>query len=190
MNNTIMIVIGILVVIYGWYIILTRRKNQVLESLSGIDVQLTKRYDLVPNILKIAQKFMEHEKSLITEVTALRAKIPVNYQHDSKEAVAQYFATSSEMATKMSNLLMQMENYPNLKSDQTMLQAQQTYNEVEEHISAARRFYNSSVTELNNAMIFPGNLIAKLTNIDSLPFYHANATQTQSIDADQVLGAR
>ena len=72
-----------------------------MESLSGIDVQLTKRYDLIPNILKIAKKFMEHEKSLITEVTSLRANLHNNYQHDNKESIAEYFKMSNEIAGKM-----------------------------------------------------------------------------------------
>jgi LemA protein len=140
------------------------------------------------NILKIAKSFMEHEKSLITEVTALRAKIPSNYQHDNKEAIAQYFKASNEMASKMANLMMQIENYPNLKSDQTMLQAQMTYNEVEENISAARRFYNAAVTELRNVIqIFPGNLIAKLASAELLPFYHADEAQIQVVDASTIL---
>lgn len=188
MNTAIFLSVLLLAIVYVWYISIVKKKNQVYESLSGIDVQLTKRYDLIPNILKIAQSFMDHEKSLITEVTALRAKIPSNYNHDSKEEVNQYFKTSNEMATKMANLLMQVENYPNLKSDQTMLQAQLTYNEVEEHLSAARRFYNSSVTELNNSIqIFPGNIIAKLARAELMPFYNASEVQKESIDANKFL---
>ena len=188
MNTAIFISVLILVIIYIWYISIVKKKNQVLESLSGIDVQLTKRYDLIPNILKIAQSFMDHERDLITEVTALRAKIPNYYNHDSKEELSEYFKTSNEMAMKMANLLMQVENYPNLKSDQTMLQAQLTYNEVEEHLSAARRFYNSAVTELNNSIqIFPGNIIAKLASAQVMPFYNANEIQKESIDANKFL---
>ena len=62
------IIVAILAGIYLWYTSIIKRHNQVMEALSGIDVQLTKRYELIPNILKIAKKFMEHEKNLITEV--------------------------------------------------------------------------------------------------------------------------
>ena len=178
MSINVFIIIVLLVIIYIWYMNIIRKKNQVMEALSGIDVQLTKRHDLIPNILAIAKSFMEHEKNLITEVTELRTKIQGNYQHNNKEEVAEYFKVTNEIASKMSNLLMQVENYPNLKSDQTMLQAQITYNEVEEHISAARRFYNSAISELNNSIqIFPGNLIAKLANAQVMPFYQANEEQ-------------
>jgi LemA protein len=125
---------------------------------------------------------------LITEVIALREKIPTNYKHDSKEAVADYFKRSNEVSDKMSNLLLKAENYPDLKSDQTMLQAQVTYNEVEGHVSAARRFYNASVTDLNNSIqIFPGNLIAKLARTESMPFYIAKEGHKETIDANQML---
>jgi len=187
MNSSSIIAIILIIIIYVWYIVIIKRKNQVLESLSDIDVQLTKRHDLIPNILEIAKKFMDHEKSLITEVTALRSNLKTNYQHDNKEEVEKYFDFSNELAAKMSSLLLQVENYPNLKSDQTMLQAQVTYNEVEEHISAARRFYNASVTELNSIIqIFPGNLIAKLAKAEIMPFYKSNETR-QPIDAGQIL---
>ncbi len=182
------IIVAILAVTYLWYMSIIKRHNQVMEALSSIDVQLTKRYELIPNILKIAKKFMEHEKSLITEVTALRSKIPYNYQHDNKEAVSEYFKISNEMENKMASLLMQVENYPNLKSNETMLQAQLTYNEVEEHISAARRFYNAAVTELNNSVqIFPGNLIVNFTKVQVMPFYQANEMQKQFVDASNIL---
>lgn len=187
MNNMIIIAI-LLILIYFWYIIIIKRKNQVMESLSGIDVQLTKRYDLIPNILEIAKSFMKHETDLIKEVTALRAKIPENYSHNSKESISDHFKMHNEIHSKMDNLLLQVENYPDLKSNETMLQAQITYNEVEENISAARRFYNASVTELNNSIqIFPGNLIAKLANAEIMPFYQANEKQHQAIDASQIL---
>lgn len=178
MNSTIIMTSLLFILIYIWYISIIKKKNQVMEALSDIDVQLIKRYDLIPNILKIAKSFMEHEKNLITEVTALRAQIPISYSHENKEDVANFFAMQNKMREKMDNLLLQMENYPNLKSDQTMLQAQLTYNEVEEHISAARRFYNSTVTELNNSIqIFPGNLIAKLARASVMPFYQIDNDQ-------------
>ena len=165
-----------------------KRKNQYMEALSGVDVQLTKRHDLIPNVLKIAKKFMEHEKSLITEVTALRSKTPHNYQHNDTKEVSEYFKMSNEMASKMADLFIQVENYPDLKSNESMLQAQLTYNEVEGHISAARRFYNASTTELNNSIqIFPGNIIAKLTNAKVMPFYQADKAHKKVIDANTIL---
>ena len=188
MNSLMIILIILLILIYFWYVVIVRKKNQVMESLSGIDVQLTKRYNLIPNILKIAKNFMKHETDLITEITALREKLPKDYQHDNKEAVSDHFKMHDKIHKKMNNILLQVENYPELKSEQAMLQAQTTYNEVEEHISAARRFYNAATTELNNSIqIFPGNIIAKLANAQVMPFYQANEEQTKTIDAAEIL---
>ncbi len=84
--------------------------------------------------------------------------------------------------------MVNVEAYPELKSDNTMLQAMQTYNEVEAHISAARRFYNAAVSELNNAVeIFPGSIIASMANIRIMPFYEADEASKASIDAADFL---
>ncbi len=188
MDYRLVILLVVLIFTYIWYVLLIKRRNQVLECLSGIDVQIAKRHDLIPNILNIAKKFMEHESTLMTEVTALRAKISKDYLHNNKESVAEYFEANNKLAAKMANLFMQVENYPNLKSDQAMLQAQITYNEVEEHISAARRFYNSSVTQLNNSIqIFPGNLIAKIAKVELMPFFHVLDEQKKTLDANKIL---
>ena len=150
------ITIGLLVALYSFYSNVIQTSNSVREALSSIDVQLKKRHDLIPNILTIAKKFMEHEKGLMEEITKLRT--------DAQNAIAgtkEKFQLEGELNAKLGQLMVQVENYPQLKSDATMVQAMQTYNEVEEHIAAARRFYNSALTQVRNAtMIFPGSLFA------------------------------
>ena len=81
--------------------------------------------------------------------------------------------------------MVSVENYPQLKSDQTMMTAMQTYNEVEEHIAAARRFYNSAVLELNNAVeIFPSSVVALIINIKKMPFFEIeNPNERERVDA-------
>ena len=132
-----LVVISVLVLVFGGmlyscYVNVVKSKNQVLEALSGIDVQLRKRYDLIPNILTIAQKFMEHEKEIFSKITELRTQA-ANAKIGSKEK----FQAENALDTQMKALMVNVENYPALKSDATMVQAMQTYNEVEEHISAA-----------------------------------------------------
>ena len=145
--------------IYGIYAGLIKKKNKAQEAFASIDVQLKKRYDLIPNILAIAQKYMEHERSLMEEVTKLRVQaldIQTDYANIDRK-----IALDTQIAQKMEQLMVSVENYPQIKADQTMIQAMQTYNEVEEHISAARRFYNSAANELKNAVeIFPSSLFA------------------------------
>lgn len=178
-----MILTGILVLLivlaYFFYVSLIGKKNKAKEAFSGIDVQLKKRYDLIPNVLFIANKFMEHERGLLEDITKLRAqaaKLPADLNN-----AEQKLNLDNMISGKMGQLLVSVENYPQLKSDQTMMTAMQTYNEQEEHIAAARRFYNSAVLELNNAVeIFPGSLIASMLNIRQLPFFEVTNEQERA----------
>lgn len=190
MNVNFLIIIPIVLVLIAWfyilYISLIKKRNKVMEAFSSIDVQLKKRYDLLPNILTIAQKFMEHEKFLIEEVTAMRTQ----YQkmQDVPENVNDKIKLNNALSNKLNNVFVAFENYPQLKSDQTMITAIQTYNEVEEHISAARRFYNSAVNELNNAVdIFPSSLIASVLGIRSFEFFITEEKEKAPINASDYL---
>lgn len=179
----IIISIVILVVFYGIYVSLIKKRNKVQESMSGIDVQLKKRYDLIPNMLHMASKFMEHEKSLMTELTELRTR-----------AMQNTFVGSPKEKMELENMLQQklqefkvsLENYPDLKSNQTMITAMESMNEVEEHIAAARRFYNANVNELKNAVdIFPSSLVAGMLgiNYDKTPFFEIAEVERKPIDS-------
>ncbi len=176
-------VVGVIVIgFYALYVGLIKKKNRLKESASGIDVQLKKRYDLIPNLLTMAAKYMEHEKALMEEITKLRS-----------DAMAVNFAVEPSKKIKLENLLnhkmndfrLSAENYPDMKSNQTMLTAMESMNEVEEHIAAARRFYNSNVTELKNAIeIFPSSLVAKIIGIkDDMPFFTAEEAAKKEINA-------
>lgn len=185
MNTFLIIVLVLAALAYGLYVRLIQIRNKVKESASDIDVQLKKRYDLIPNILKMAAKFMDHEKSLMTELTELRTK-----------AMATTFTGSPKEKIELENLLNQklsefkvsLENYPDLKSNQTMITAMQSMNEVEEHISAARRFYNSNVTALKNAVeIFPSSIIAQILDITYAenPFFEIAEIERKPINTDE-----
>ncbi len=180
----IIIAVVVLVIIYAIYYSLIQKKNKVKEAFSSIDVQLKKRYDLIPNVLFIANKFMEHERGLLEDITKLRAqasKLPADLGN-----AEQKIKLDGAIAGKMGQLMVAVENYPQLKSDQTMLQAMQTYNEQEEHIAAARRFYNSAVLDLNNAVeIFPSSMVAVMLNIKQMPFFEAAEQERQAVDASK-----
>lgn len=178
------ILTGALVITYIIYMGLIAKRNQVREALSGIDVHLKQRLDLLPNILTIAKKFMEHEKSLLTEITELRTKVLQSFNSKDSDAIKNHLQSSGALDSKLNQLLVAVENYPQLKSDQTMVQAMQTYNEMESRIAAARRFYNSAVTALNNSVqIFPINILAKICGIAEMPFYEAPANAKEDINA-------
>jgi len=171
---------------YGVYVRIIKNRNKVKEAMSGIDVQLNKRYSLIPNILTIANRFMEHEKELFESITALRTRAASIKPTDS--SIGEKFELDNQISSKMAQLFVSVENYPQLKSDQTMMQAMQTYSEVEEHIAAARRFYNSAVNELNNLTeIFPSSLIASMIGISSYPFFEASEAAKQEINAADYL---
>lgn len=188
MNCIILIIVALVVLLllliplYTMYVSLIQKRNKVKESMGGIDVQLKKRYDLIPNILVIANKFMEHERGLITEITALRSQ--ASGLRADRDTISKKLDLDNQIASKMGQLMVNVENYPQLKSDQTMIQAMRTYSEVEEHIAAARRFYNSAVNDLNNAVeIFPSSIIASALNIQQYPFFEAEEAARKAVNA-------
>jgi len=179
----------LLIIVFGGYQIyvsVIQKKNKVLEAFSSIDVQLKKRYDLIPNILTIANKFMEHEKSLFEEVTKLRNQA-MNLPNDMKN-LGNKLQLDSQIKGLMGQIMVAVENYPELKSDQAMNTAMLTYNEVEEHIAASRRFYNSAVLELNNAVeIFPSSIFASMLGITRQEFFQAEENSKASVNASDYL---
>jgi len=179
------ILIGILLLVfYFLYVSLIKKKNKVKESISGIDVQLKKRYDLIPNLLNMAQKFMEHEKELMTDIVRLRTEaMKKSFNGNPKEIME----LNNMIDAKLKDFWLSVENYPDLKSNQTMVQAMQSFNEIEEHIAAARRFYNASVNDLKNAVeIFPSNIIASIIGIKAnMPFFEAETEAKNRIDATE-----
>ena len=180
--------VGLVILLYVWYARIVRNKNQVYEALAGIDVQLKNRSNLIPNILSIAKKFMEHERELISSVTKLRTQSTADYDSSDAQAVKEHMELASALTSEMGKLMISVEAYPELKSDQTMQQAQLSYNEVETKIAAARRFYNSAVSQLNNSIeIFPGNIVARYANVSSMPFYEADEGSKAPVDAASIL---
>ena len=172
----------VLTVPYRLYVSLVQKKNKVKEAIAGIDVQFKKRYDLIPNILTLAKKFMEHERSLIEDITNLRIQASSLRNDD----ISGKINLDNNIRSKMEQLQLNVENYPQLKSDATMVQAMQTYAEVEEHIAAARRFYNSAVNELNNAVeIFPSSFIAMSMGIRQYPYFEAMEAEKRVINASE-----
>lgn len=190
-TGTIVIIIAFIIILllYFLYARIIKNKNKAYEALAGIDVQLKNRSNLIPNILQIAKKFMEHEKELISNVTELRTKTDKDYDSNDAAAVKEHMQSASALGTQMGQLMISVEAYPDLKSDQTMQQAQLSYNEVETKIAAARRFYNSAVGQLNNSIeIFPGSIIARYANASVMPFYEVDEASKVPVDASSILG--
>ena len=182
------VILLFLILLYFLYARIIRNKNNVFEALAGIDVQLKNRSNLIPNVLTIAKKFMNHEKDLIENVTKLRTKENQPYDKSDPTAIKDHISAAATLGSELGKVMISVEAYPELKSNETMIQAQLTYNEVEAKIAAARRFYNSAVSQLNNSIeIFPGSILSKYANAQIMPFYEADEASKQPISADKFL---
>ena len=169
---------GVLLAFYLVYVSLIKKKNNLKEAAAGIDVQLKKRYDLIPNLLKSAAKFMEHERDVFIKVTELREKAM------NAENFTDKFKADNMLSEAMHQFKLTAENYPELKSDATMIAAMQGMSDVEEHIAASRRFYNSAVKDYKNALeIFPSSLVAAMMGLkDEYPFFEAEEEAKAAIN--------
>jgi len=174
---------------YIWYASLIVRRNRVREALGSIDTYLRQRHDLVPNVLRIAQRFLEHERNLMTELTEARTAAQRDYNPKDPQQVAQHLDAEKRLQIGLGRLFAVAENYPELRSAELMREAQETYTEAEAHIAAARRFYNTAVGDLNNAVeIFPGSLIAGIAGVRQMPFFELDEPAArQPVNADEYL---
>jgi LemA protein len=179
-----------LALLYLLYATIVRRRNRVAESLAGIDVQLQQRHDLIPNVLRIARRFMEHESQLLNDITALRAKAQQQLGERDFARIPEKLEAEAQLGQQMGRLLMLAENYPQLRSDGPMIEAQRSYSEVETNIAAARRAYNAAVMDLRNAVeIFPGQLLKGVAGVKTVPpAFEALDAARAPVDASQHLG--
>jgi len=189
MNMGLWVIIGAAVAaLYLWYATIIARRNKVQEALSSVDVHLNQRHDLIPNIVALAGRFMEHERALLTDVTRLREEARKATPPTPAE-VSKRFALEGELGQRVGQLLVSMEAYPELKSDRPVMEAQQTWTEIEAQITASRRFYNAAVNQLNNAIqIFPGSIIAGIAGVAAMPFFEAPAAARTAPSVDGILG--
>jgi LemA protein len=173
-------VIG-LVIIYN---VLVKRKNEVANSFASVDVMLKKRYDLIPNLVEVTKRYMDHERSVFVEITKLRAQVTEETSEDKK--VEEHDA----IQRKVNDLLMNVENYPDLKADSSFLALQANWTSAEEQISASRRYYNSAVTEYNNFIqMFPSNIIADMMGYKEKKVFEAVEAERKNIKASELFGS-
>ncbi|MEW5684682.1 MAG: LemA family protein [Pseudomonadota bacterium] len=186
MNLWLWIVVGVVVVgLYAWYAAIVQRRNRVAEALSGIDVQLSQRHELIPNVLVVAKRYLAHEQQLLADIARLRTEGSARLGATDPKAIAEKFTAENQLGAGLGRLFAVAEGYPELRSDALMVQAQSTYQEVETNVAAARRFYNSSVTALRNAcQIFPGPLVAVLAGAGQMPpFFEAPPEHRGAVNA-------
>jgi len=137
------------------YNALVSNRNGIKNAEAGVDAQLQKRYDLIPNLVATVKGYAAHEKSVLEQVTHLRQMALQSENTPQKKQV------DAAIDTSLKHIFAIAENYPNLKADENFLQLQAALNEVEAQIAAARRTYNATVTQYNNMVeSFPSSIIA------------------------------
>ena len=164
---------------------LVSKKNQVHNIFASVDTQLKKRYDLIPNLVATVSKYMEHEKSLLSEVTKLRAE--ANKPNISDE---HKIALDAKVSSALGSIMVAVENYPELKANENVMHLQGSLNEVEEQISAARRAYNQAVTDYNNAIeMFPTNFMANAMNYTTKDVFQISENERQNVNVKELFNS-
>jgi LemA protein len=154
-------------------------QNQIQNALSSLDALLIKRHDLIPNLIVLLKQYMVHEKSTLEAITQLR-------QRPTTPPQAEY-VKDNELNQQIKGLLVQVENYPELKANQQFNNIHFSWNEAEEQIAAGRRFVSASITDFNNQIsTFPGNVIANMMNLQFHQWQKASESQQQNINANDL----
>ncbi len=142
-------------------------KNRVDEAWSDIDVQLKRRYDLIPNLINTVKGYATHERELLEKVTEARSK--AMQAGDDGKAEAENMLTGA-----LKSLFAVAENYPDLKANQNFLELQRELSDTENKIQASRRFYNGNVRDFNTKLqTFPTNLIGGILRFTERKFFEA-----------------
>jgi len=169
MNTTVIILIvlglfaAVLVVIYNG---LVQLRNRASEAWSDIDVQLKRRYDLIPNLVNTVKGYAAHESGVFQKVTEARTQA---MQAGSAADKAQ---AENMLSQTLKSLFAVAEAYPDLKANTNFLELQRELSDTENKIQAARRFYNGNVLELNNKIdMFPSNIIAGMFSFSKRDFF-------------------
>jgi len=164
------LILAILGILLGWLILmynrLVRLRNMVREGWSGIEVQLKRRSDLVPNLVESVRGYMGHERDLLSRVTELRA------QSMRTQEVREKGRLEGELSRALANVFAVAEAYPDLKANQNFLELQRQLADVEEQLQLARRYYNGTVRNLNIQIeSFPSNIVAGLFTFTPAEFF-------------------
>ena len=157
---------------------LVRRTNLVREAWSGIDVQLKRRHDLVPNLVEVVRSYASFEKHLLEDVTRLRAEgRPTRALQDSENA----------LSTQLRSVLAVAEAYPELHANKSFLRLQEQLAEIENQLQMARRYYNGAVRDYNTAAeTFPSNLVAAGFSFPLQEFFQVESAVDRRVPEVQV----
>ncbi len=180
MSTAMIIVIGIVVVIGGWLMMtyngLVNLRNMMQEGWSGIDVQLKRRFDLIPNLVETVKGYAAHEKETLQNVTEARTAV-TNAGSDTEARLQ----AENMLTGTLRTLFAVAESYPDLKANTNFLQLQEQLANIENDLQMARRYYNGTVRNLNNGIQkFPAVLIARSFGFKEATFFQVEEEAKQT----------
>jgi LemA protein len=177
----IVVVVVIVAVLAAMYNSLVRRRNQVDNAWSQIDVQLKRRHDLIPNLVEAVKDYMSYEQETLTKVTEARAAaVAAGAQGPAAQAAAEGGLTQA-----LRSLFAVVENYPDLKANQNVMSLQEELTATENKIAFARQFYNDSVMTYNmKIQSVPTNIIAGLFNFRERQFFQSDEADREPVKVD------
>ncbi len=172
---TILIIIAILLItLLTLYNNLVKAQNRVKQAESGIDIYLNQRFDLIPNLVECVKAYSKHEQTIFTEIANLRSaymKQPNNLK------------SAENLNNKLNQLIAVAENYPELKASEQYLNLQNTLTKLESQLQAARRIYNSEVTNYNDKItLVPSNVVAKLFGFKEAKLFEIEEYKKENIN--------
>ena len=172
------VILGILAFLLFFFIIiyngLVKLRNRVKNAWAQIDVQLKRRYDLIPNLIETVRGYMKHERETLESVTKARNLA----QQLSGGSVGARSKAETELSSALARLLVVVEAYPDLKANQNFLALQEELTSTENKISFSRQFYNDSVLRLNNqTQMFPSNIVASMTSFKAEEFFEVTVAE-------------
>ena len=168
------IIVILVVIIAGMYNGLVTSRNKVKNAWSQIDVQLQRRFDLIPNLVDSVKGYMKHEEGVLTKVTELRTSWA------NATTVAEKAELDNQLSGALKTIMAVSENYPDLKANQNFSELQEELRNTENKISYSRQFYNDSVTMYNTKLqVVPTNIIAGIFNFTPEELFKAESEEAR-----------
>ncbi len=172
------IVIVVLLIIYviAVYNSLVSLRNKVGDQFSQIDVELKRRFDLVPNLIETIKGYTKHEKETFKEVVEARNT------YANANGMGEQLKADGELTNAINKLFALAEDYPELKANENFMELQNELSEIEQKIVYARGFYNDSVLKLNNKIeMFPSNIIASMFGFKKREYFEASSNERENV---------
>ena len=176
------IVLGVVALIAVYAVVMyngfVKMNNTVKEAFATMDVYLTKRWDLVPNLVETVKGYTKQEEKVLTEIVELRNKASYSSLSNNEK-----IDVNNQLTAKVNGLLALSEAYPELKSSENFLDLSQKLTGIEENIANSRKYYNGTVKGLNNKVqMFPSNIVAKIFGFEKAAMFEASSEERQNVN--------